>query len=164
MEKCANREVTNEEIYLRVIMFRGRFDHTIDTKGRMSIPAKFRDELNDSFDTRLVVTTFDGCLIAYPHAEWKALEEKVAELPEFKKETRSFLRFFYSSASDCTIDKLGRVLIPQSLREYAKLEKEVVLVGALKQFEIWSKPSWEIAEASAMKGDDIASMLDRLGI
>lgn len=145
-------------------MFRGRFDHTIDTKGRMSVPSKFRDELNDSFDTRLVITTFDGCLIAYPLAQWKILEDKVAELPEFKKETRSFLRFFYSSASDCVIDKLGRVLIPQPLRDYAKLEKEVVLVGALKQFEIWSKSNWEVAEATAMKGDDIASMLDRLGI
>ena len=145
-------------------MFRGRYDHTIDTKGRLSIPSKFRDELNDSYDSRLVVTTFDGCLIAYPFAEWKKLEEKVSELPEFKKETRSFLRFFYSSASDCSIDKLGRILVPQALRDYAKLEKEIVLIGALKQFEIWSKSNWNLAEANAMKNDDISSMLDRLGI
>ena len=145
-------------------MFRGRYDHTIDTKGRLSIPSKFRDELNESYDTRLVVTTFDGCLIAYPHAEWKKLEEKVSELPEFKKETRSFLRFFYSSAADCTIDKVGRVIVPQSLRDYAGLQKEVVLIGALKQFEIWSKANWDLAEANAMKNDDISSMLDRLGI
>ncbi len=144
-------------------MFRGRFEHTIDPKGRLSIPARFREILKNQYDNRLVVTTYDGCLIAYPYPEWVTLEERIAGLPEFKKDTRAFLRFFYSSATDCPIDRLGRILIPQPLREYAGLEKEVVLVGAFKQFEIWSKKVWKAAESS-VSGEEISSMLERLGI
>jgi MraZ protein len=144
-------------------MFRGRFEHTIDSKGRLSIPSKFRDVLAERYDSRLVVTTYDGCLSAYPHEEWRVLEERVAGLPEFKKETRDFLRFFYSSAADCAIDKLGRILIPQTLREYAKLEKDVVIVGAFKRMEIWSKLRWDAAEA-LISHEDIASALERLGL
>ncbi len=144
-------------------MFRGSFEHTIDSKGRLSIPARFREILARRFDPRLVVTSYDGCLIAYPHAEWKVLEEKVASLSEFKKDTRAFLRFFYSSATDCPIDKLGRILIPQTLREYAGLEKEVMLVGALKHIEIWSKGRWEKA-LSMSSEQDIVDMLERLGL
>lgn len=144
-------------------MFRGRFEHSIDDKGRLSIPSKFRETLNERYDSRLVVTTYDGCLIAYPFAEWQKLEEKVAGLPEFKKDTRSFLRFFYSSASDCAIDKLGRVLIPQPLRDYAKLDREVILVGAFRIIEIWSKAVWTKAEASASP-EEIADTLERLGL
>ncbi len=144
-------------------MFRGRFEHTVDAKGRLSVPVKFRDLLAETGDTRLVVTTYDGCLIAYPYAEWEILEERIAGLSEFKQETRVFLRFFYSSAADCPIDRLGRVLIPQPLRDYAKLEKEVVLVGAFKQFEIWNKSTWDAAEAVVSK-DEISAMLERLGL
>ncbi len=144
-------------------MFRGRFEHTVDAKGRSSVPVKFRDLLTETGDTRLVVTTYDGCLIAYPYAEWEILEERIAGLSEFKQETRVFLRFFYSSAADCPIDRLGRVLIPQPLRDYAKLEKDVVLVGAFKQFEIWNKSTWDAAEAVVSK-DEISSMLERLGL
>lgn len=144
-------------------MFRGRFEHTIDTKGRVSIPVKFRDVLNELYDSRLVVTTFDGCLIAYPFKEWKIFEERIAGLSEFKKDTRAFLRFFYSSAADCPIDRLGRILIPQPLRDYAKLEKEIVLIGAFKQFEIWGKETWSTAEAVTSK-EAISNMLERLGI
>lgn len=144
-------------------MFRGRFEHTIDSKGRLSIPSKFRDVLAERYDSRLVVTTYDGCLSVYPHEEWRVLEERVAGLPEFKKETRDFLRFFYSSAADCAIDKLGRILIPQTLREYAKLEKDVVIVGAFKRMEIWSKLRWDAAEA-LISHEDIASALERLGL
>ena len=117
-------------------MFRGRYEHTIDGKGRLSIPSKFRDVLTERYDNRLVVTVFDGCLLAYPHREWKLLEDKILELPEFKKSTRTLLRFFYSSAADCPIDKLGRILIPQALRSKAGLEKEVTLLGVSRQFEI----------------------------
>jgi MraZ protein len=144
-------------------LFRGRFEHTIDSKGRLSIPSKFREVLMERYDSRLVVTTYDGCLIVYPNPEWRILEERVAGLPEFKKETRDFLRFFYSSAADCAIDKLGRILIPQTLREYAKLEKDVVIVGAFKRMEIWSKLKWDTAEA-AISHEDIANTLERLGL
>jgi MraZ protein len=118
-------------------VFRGRYEHTLDTKGRLSIPSKFREVLGERYDSRLVVTTYDGCLISYPYAEWQRLEERVAELPEFKKDTRAFLRFFYSSAADCAIDKLGRILIPQPLRDYAKLDRDVILVGAFRHLEMW---------------------------
>lgn len=144
-------------------MFRGRFEHTIDTKGRLSIPSRFRETLNERYDSRLVITTLDGCLIAYPFAEWRVLEERVAGLPEFKKDTRAFLRFFYSSAADCAIDKLGRILIPQTLRDYAKLDKDVMLVGSFKNIEIWSKAAWEQAEAKASQ-EDIVNTLERLGL
>ena len=142
-------------------MFRGRYDHTIDAKGRLSIPSKFREVLSESYDNRLVITTFDGCLLAYPHQEWRVLEDKIAALPEFKKKTRTFLRHFYSSAADCSIDKLGRILIPQSLRDYAGLEKEIMLMGMFKQFEIWSKPTFEALEG-ATSNDDIADTLEDL--
>lgn len=144
-------------------MFRGRYEHTIDAKGRLSIPSRFRETLNERYDSRLVITTYDGCLIAYPHQEWQVLEEKVALLPEFKKDTKAFLRFFYSSASDCSIDKLGRILIPQSLREYAKLEKDVILVGTFRHMELWSKALWEQAESTASQ-EDIVNTLERLGL
>ncbi len=110
-------------------MFRGRYEHTIDAKGRLSIPAKFRDVLKEEYDSRLVVTTLDGCLIAYPHQEWLALEEKISKLPAFNKNTRSFLRNFYSSGVDCPIDKLGRILVPQALRDYAGLTTDVMMMG-----------------------------------
>ena len=144
-------------------MFRGRFEHTIDGKGRLSIPAAFRDLLKAQYDERLVVTSYDGCLLAYPHAEWRILEERVGGLPEFKKDTRAFLRFFYSSASDCPIDKLGRIVIPQTLREYAELERDVVLIGAFRQVEIWSKERWLSAEAQSSQ-EEIGNMLERIGL
>lgn len=144
-------------------MFRGRFEHLVDSKGRLSIPSKFRETLNERYDSRLVITTYDNCLIAYPFAEWQVLEEKVASMPEFKKDTKAFLRFFYSSATDCAIDKLGRILVPQALRDYARLEKDVILIGALKHVEIWSKALWEQAEAQASQ-EEIVNTLDRLGL
>jgi len=144
-------------------MFKGRYEHLIDGKGRLSIPSRFRDTLAERYDSRLVVTTYDNCLIAYPLAEWLKLEEKIATLPEFKKDTRAFLRFFYSSASDCAIDRLGRILLPQTLRDYAKLEKEVVLIGAFRHMEIWSKTLWDDAERAASQ-EDIVNTLERLGL
>lgn len=144
-------------------MFKGRYEHLIDSKCRISIPSRFRETLNERYDSRLVVTNYDGCLIAYPLAEWQKLEEKISALPEFKKDTKAFLRFFYSSAADCAIDKLGRILVPQTLRDYAKLEKEVVLIGAFRHMEIWSKPQWEQAAAAA-SDDEIVNTLERLGL
>lgn len=144
-------------------MFKGRYEHLIDGKGRLSIPSRFRDTLAERYDSRLVVTTYDNCLIAYPLAEWLKLEEKIAILPEFKKDTKAFLRFFYSSASDCAIDRLGRILLPQTLRDYAKLEKDVVVIGAFRHMEIWSKPLWAEAEAAASQ-EDIVNTLERLGL
>ena len=146
-------------------MFRGNFEHTIDPKGRLSIPSKFREILTKKYDERLVVTNFDGCLVAYPYEEWVQLEEKASSLSMVKKETRAFMRFFYSSAIECIVDKQGRILIPQTLRDYADLEKEVVLVGQLRKIEIWSKKRWgeEIVKAHE-NFDQISDVLSEFGL
>jgi MraZ protein len=123
-------------------MFRGRFEHIIDSKGRVSIPAKFRELIVEKYDDRLILTNFDRCLVAYPYEEWKVLEERVSSLSMVKKEVKSFQRFFISGATECPIDKLGRILVPPTLRDHAQLEKSVVFAGMLKKFEIWSKERW----------------------
>ena len=147
-------------------MFRGRFEHTIDLKGRISIPSKFRDIILDKYDERLIITNnYDGCLVAYPFKEWQIVEEKASKLPTLKKEAADFLRFFISGATECPIDKLGRILVPSVLREHAKLEKDIVLVGTLKQVEIWAKTRWELIIARAQKNvDDAREVLAGLGL
>jgi len=123
-------------------MFRGRFEHTIDPKGRVSIPAKFRELLSEKYDDRIIITNFDRCLVAYPYEEWRSVEEKIGSLSMVKKEVKAFQRFFISGATECPIDKLGRVLIPPTLRGYALLEKDVVFAGMGNLFELWSRERW----------------------
>jgi MraZ protein len=123
-------------------MFRGRFEHTIDPKGRVSIPAKFRELLSEKYDDRIIITNFDRCLVAYPYEEWRSVEEKIGSLSMVKKEVKAFQRFFISGAAECPIDKLGRVLIPPTLRAYALLEKDVVFAGMGRMFELWSRERW----------------------
>src|SRR4030066_702119 len=110
-------------------MFRGRFEHIIDSKGRVSIPAKFRELIVEKYDDRLILTNFDRCLVAYPYEEWRVLEERVGSLSMVKKEVKAFQRFFISGATECPIDNLGRILIPPTLRVYALMEKDVVFAG-----------------------------------
>lgn len=147
-------------------MFRGRYEHTIDSKGRISIPSKFREILNKKYDDRLVITNFDHCLVAFPFDEWNSLvEQKVGSFSILRKEISAFLRFFYSSAIDCVIDKQGRLLIPQTLREYANLQKDVVLVGEGRFIEIFAKERWqEVAKAAEEGFDQIRETLANLGI
>jgi MraZ protein len=146
-------------------MLRGRYEHTIDSKGRISIPSKFREILNKKYDDRLVITNFDNCLVAFPYEEWSVLEEKVNSLSLVKKEVKTFLRFFYSSAMDCMIDKQGRLLIPQTLRDYANLQKDVVLVGEGKKIEIWAKERWnEVARKAQEDFEQITDTLANLGL
>ncbi len=146
-------------------MFRGQFPHTIDVKGRVSVPSKFRDVLKDKYDERLIITNFDGCLIAYPFSEWQILEKKAANLSMLKKEAAQFLRFFYSGAAECWVDKLGRILIPQVLRDYAKLEKDIVLVGVAKRIEIWNKARWDAVIAKSQENfDDVRDVLASMGL
>ncbi len=123
-------------------MFRGRYEHTIDSKGRISIPAKFRELLLEKYEDRLILTNFDRCLVAYPFEEWQVVEDKVSSLSMVRKEVKSFQRFFISGAVECPIDKLGRILIPPTLRDYAQFSREVVFAGLAKKFEIWSKERW----------------------
>ncbi len=123
-------------------MFRGQYEHTIDPKGRVSIPSKFREVLAAKGDGRLVITHFDNHLMAYPFDEWRVFEEKMAALPSTNDEVASFIRYLVAGAVDCEVDKQGRVLIPPPLRDSGGLTSEVVLAGALKKFEIWDKRRW----------------------
>lgn len=146
-------------------MFRGRYEHTIDPKGRISIPSKFRDVLKEKYDDCLVITNFDHCLIAFPYEEWSLLEQKAGSFSLLRKETSAFFRFFYSSAIDCWIDKQGRLLIPQTLREYANLKKDVVLVGEGKWIEIFAKERWEEEARRAEESfEKIRDVLADLGL
>jgi len=124
-------------------VFRGRSIHLIDSKGRVSIPPRFRDLIKTNGDPRLIATNWEQCLAVYPYKEWQAIEEKMGQLSLVDRDIRSFKRFFVSGASECNLDGQGRILIPPSLREYAHLEKEVILAGQLKYFEIWDKTKFE---------------------
>jgi MraZ protein len=146
-------------------MFRGRFEHTIDSKGRISIPAKFRELLAEKYEERVMITNFDRCLVAYPFEEWKTIEEKISSLSMVKKEAKAFQRFFVSAAMECPIDKLGRVLIPPTLRSYAQLEKDVVFAGMIRKFEIWSKDRFlEEIQKAEENFEGIAETLADLGL
>lgn len=120
-------------------MFMGRYNHTIDPKGRLSIPSKYREVLGDEF---VVSKGMDGCLFVYANEEWKVFEEKLASLPLINQEARQFARFFLSGAQSVTVDKQGRILMPQDLRDFAGLEKDVVLAGMGGRIEIWSLERW----------------------
>lgn len=120
-------------------MFMGEYNHTIDAKGRLIIPAKFRELLGTEF---VLTRGLDGCLFIYPVDEWKAFEQKLRALPLTNKNARTFSRFFVAGAAMCELDRQGRVLVPQTLREFAGLEKDVVLAGNLDRIEVWSKDKW----------------------
>jgi MraZ protein len=124
-------------------MFRGRSIHTLDAKGRIRIPTRFRDILKSRYEDRFVITNLDRCLIAYPLQEWEIIEEKLGSLSLVRQDVKAFQRFFISGATECNFDKQGRILIPQTLREHASLEREVVLAGMLRSFELWSKDLWD---------------------
>ncbi|MCE7794710.1 division/cell wall cluster transcriptional repressor MraZ [Salipaludibacillus sp. CUR1] len=121
-------------------MFMGEYHHNIDDKGRMIIPAKFRDGLGSTF---VVTRGMDKCLFVYPEKEWQQLEQKLKTLPFTKKDARAFTRFFFSGAAECELDKQGRVNIASTLRSYAALDKECVVIGVSNRVEIWSKAIWE---------------------
>ncbi|GAA0135896.1 division/cell wall cluster transcriptional repressor MraZ [Paenibacillus sp. YSY-4.3] len=121
-------------------MFMGEFQHSIDDKGRIIIPAKFRDLLGASF---VVTRGLDQCLFVYPMQEWQVLEQKLKALPLMKSDARAFTRFFFSGATECEWDKQGRVNLPGNLRQYAKLEKDCVVLGVSNRVEIWSRDTWE---------------------
>ena len=121
-------------------MFIGEYQHTIDSKGRLFIPARFREGLGDKF---ILTKGLDGCLFVYPPKEWTAIEQKMRSLPFTRADARAFVRFFFSGATDCEVDKQGRILIPATLREYAGLEKESMVVGISSRVEIWAKHRWE---------------------
>ena len=141
-------------------MFMGEYSHTIDTKGRLIIPSKFREELGETF---VVTKGLDGCLFVFSDEEWKAFEIKLKSLPLTNKNARQFARFFVAGATPCELDKQGRILLPQTLREFAGLDKEVVLTGMMNRVEIWSKEKW-IENSSCDNMDDIAEQMSDLGL
>lgn len=120
-------------------MLIGEFQHNIDTKGRLIMPAKFRSELGQQF---VITRGLDGCLFGYPMESWMALQEKLKQLPLAKKDARKFTRFFYSAATEVEIDKQGRVNIPQNLIDFAKINKECRVIGVSDRIEIWSSDQW----------------------
>jgi len=124
-------------------MFRGRFEHNVDAKGRVSLPAKYRDIMSTNYNDRLVITNYDNCLIAYPYEEWVTFEENFRQYSIMQEDVEVFMHYFISGASECTIDKLGRILIPPILRKHAGLEREIVFVGMITRIQIWDKQRWE---------------------
>lgn len=124
-------------------MFRGISYHTIDPKGRIIIPSRFRDVIKASGHDCIMVSRMDDCLFAYTIDEWSKIEKKILDLREKSESMRRFQRIFIGSAQDCRCDAQGRVLIPPALKQYAGLEKDIALVGVLSRFEIWSKDNWD---------------------
>ncbi|ETY73938.1 cell division protein MraZ [Lactiplantibacillus fabifermentans T30PCM01] len=138
-------------------MFFGEFEHALDAKGRLIIPAKFRELLGDHF---VITRGMDGCIFGYPEARWSTLQDQLDNLPLTKKDARAFVRFFYSAAAECELDKQGRMMIPSTLRQYAKLAKQCVIVGVSDRFEIWSAEKWQAFETETAENfDDLAENL-----
>ena len=139
--------------------FMGEYNHSIDAKGRVIVPSKFRELLGDHF---VVTKGLDGCLWVFPDDEWAEFSGKIRSLPVANKEARTFARFFLAGAMDAETDKQGRILLPQVLRDYALLEKDVVLVGAASRVEIWDKKQWE-NNSTFDNMDDIAEHMGEWG-
>jgi MraZ protein len=142
-------------------LFRGRFFNVMDDKGRITIPPRYREILQTRQERQLVVTNLDGYLISFPLSEWEVIEQRLSQLSILNKKFRSFQRFFVSGASECSFDRQGRILLPPSLRDYAKLDKDVVLAGAVRCFEIWDRKYWEqdMARIEEMDTDEVRQEL-----
>ena len=142
-------------------MFTGRHYHFMDNKGRVSIPSRYREILQERKDHHIVLTNFQGYTLAFPATEWQKIEAKFAEQPLFRKDLRNFQRFLISGVEECPLDRQGRILVPPNLRDYAKLSREVCLVGAVRCFEIWDKVAYE-AHWKQLEGSIDEGMLDEL--
>lgn len=149
-------------------MFRGQHVHAIDAKGRTSFPARFRAVLEERGDLRLfLVRGLDNSVAVYPYAEWIEFEAKIAARPQFDPNVRKVLRLFVSSAVDAEFDKVGRILIPQTLRDHAKLGREVIWAGMTKHIEVYDRERFEasLAEDQTPEGQqDLAQALAELGL
>ncbi len=142
------------------MLFMSEYNHTIDPKGRLIIPSKFRDKLGDVF---VVSKGMDGCLFVYANDDWDEFQKKLTSLPLINKDARKFARFFLAGAAEVEVDKQGRILLPATLREFAGLTKDVVLVGVGSRIEIWSKENWENANEDTDL-DAITSTMEGLGL
>ncbi|TCZ75541.1 transcriptional regulator MraZ [Paenibacillus albiflavus] len=138
-------------------MFMGEYQHTIDEKGRIIIPAKFREALGETF---VVTRGLDECLFVYPRSEWTVLEGKLKALSLMKSDARAFTRYFFSGATECELDKQGRINIPNNLAKHAGLEKDCAVIGVSNRVEIWNKHTWENYFQQSQEGfNEIAEKL-----
>jgi len=143
-------------------MFIGEYQHTIDEKGRLAIPVKFRNELAKG---AVVTRGLDNCLFLYPQKDWEVLASKLAKLPISKANTRAFTRLMLAGAMDCEMDKQGRIVLPDYLRKYAIIIKKVVVAGLYNRLEIWDEDTWHKYKLGTEKrGGDIAEALGELGV
>ncbi len=143
-------------------MFYGEYQHTVDPKGRAIVPSKFREGLGEKF---ILTKGLDNCLFAYSPEEWNILENKLKSLPFTDKDVRAFIRFFFAGATECEVDKQGRILIPQNLREYAGFDKDIYVIGVSTRVEIWDRNKWETYNNDEnMSPDTIAEKMAQLGI
>ena len=143
-------------------MFRGEYSHTVDAKGRLIIPLKFREQLGEEC---IVTRGLDGCLFIFESGEWEAYEEKLRKLPMTNKNARSFVRFLSGGATPCEFDKQGRILLPATLRKFARIEKDVILAGLPNRIEVWSEQKWnENNNYEEIDMDEIAGHLTELGL
>ncbi|PLX18949.1 MAG: cell division/cell wall cluster transcriptional repressor MraZ [Candidatus Muiribacterium halophilum] len=138
-------------------MFLGEYKHTLDKKGRVIIPSRFRQELGDTF---IITCGFEKCLTIYPMDKWEEISDKISNLPFVDRNVRSFIRLIYSKAVEVSLDKLGRIVVPQNLREYASLDKDAVINGILDNIEVWDKQTWE--EYSNKASDDFEDQAQKL--
>lgn len=143
-------------------MFIGEYQHIIDSKGRVIIPSKFRDGLGENF---IMTKGLDNSLFVYPIEEWRNFEEKLRLLPITNKDARAFVRFFFAGATECILDKQGRVLIPVNLRKHANLQKDTVIIGVASRIEIWGMEEWlSYNNDENLTYDSIAEKMAELGI
>ena len=143
-------------------MFIGEYNHSVDTKGRMNVPAKFREDLGERF---YMTKGLDNCLFMFPEAEWRVFEEKLKTLPLTNRNARAFVRLFFAGATECTLDKQGRVNIPQTLRVHGQIEKDVIVIGVGTRVELWSETNWNAYnDPENISYDDIAEQMAELGI
>ena len=143
-------------------MLIGEFEHSLDAKGRLIMPAKLRESIGENF---VVTKGLDGCLFAFSTSEWTNFEEKLKSLPLSNRNSREFTRFFLSGASECEIDKQGRFLIPNNLREAAELTKDVIIIGVGTRSELWDKEKWNLYNSDEnISVEDIAENMTNLGI
>ena len=150
-------------------MFRGRYEHAIDTKGRTSVPSRFREVMTAHGDSQLVLTTgLESCLVAYPMAEWLAFEKRLSELPQFDANVVTLKRIYVSGAVECDVDKVGRLLIPAALRKHAGLKRDAVWAGMGSYIELWGKESFEDLRKEVLSDQarrlEIARRLAELGL
>ncbi len=143
-------------------MLIGEYEHSLDTKGRLIMPAKLREDIGEKF---IITKGLDGCLFGFSQNEWTNFEEKLKTLPLTNKNARDFVRFFLSGATECEIDKQGRFLIAGNLRQYAEMEKEVAIIGVGTRIEIWNKDKWKQYNSDEnISADAIAENMTMLGI